>query len=95
MLLASVTLALALSACAIAPRPAPATPGATLAPLPRSSIAAVVLQRGELGLTEDQVRRLELVDQRREAEDAAIRDELAKHHTQKAGSILSGAALAF
>ena len=81
---ASVALALALSACAKAPGPAPATPAAALAPLPRSSIAAVVLHRGELGLTDDQVRQLELIDQRREAEDAAIRDELAKHHAQKA-----------
>jgi hypothetical protein len=52
-----------------------APPVASLPPLPRSSIAAVVLRRQELGLSDDQVRDLELRDQQREKEDAAVRDE--------------------
>jgi hypothetical protein len=60
---------------------------ASLPPLPRSSIAAVVLRRQELGLSDDQVRDLELRDQQREKEDAAVRDEAEeKRKAAKAAS---------
>jgi hypothetical protein len=49
---------------------------ATLPPLPRSSLAAVILHRAALGLSNDQVRELEQLDRRRESEDAAVRAEL-------------------
>jgi hypothetical protein len=49
-----------------------------LPPLPRSSIAAVVQQRAKLGLTDDQVRDLEEIDQERERADAAFTDEVAQ-----------------
>lgn len=67
--------------CAEQPLPGPAkvAPPVTVTPLPdlpRSSIAAVVLHRQELGLTEDQVRDLELRDLDRQKEDAALREEI-------------------
>jgi hypothetical protein len=50
--------------------------------LPRSSIAAVVLHRAELGLTDEQVDGMEQRDQQREAENAAVnaavREEMEK-----------------
>jgi hypothetical protein len=52
-------------------------------PLPRSSIAAVVRKRVALGLSDEQVRQLELIDQDREKvcasilEDAAAKRKLA------------------
>ena len=58
------------------PTQAPVDPS-TLPPLPRSSLAAVILHRSELGLTDDQVRELEQIDRRRESEDAAVRADLA------------------
>jgi hypothetical protein len=51
---------------------------AALPPLPRSSIAAVVLHRTELGLTDDQVGEIEQRDQQREGENAAVREEMEK-----------------
>jgi hypothetical protein len=87
----------ALAGCATAPAPPPAGGGGTAppaTPLPRSSIAAVIQHRAELGLTDDQVRDLELIDQKREAADAAVRDELAKQeqvaHPSAAGSNPAG-----
>lgn len=50
--------------------------------LPRSSIAAVVLHRAEIGLTDEQVSEMEQLDQKRETENAAIRDELGKKSQQ-------------
>jgi len=81
-----MSLSLLFGACANNPSPPAGSPAATaqapLPPLPRSSIAAVVLHREELGLSDDQVRDLELRDQEREKEDAAIRDELEKRRRQ-------------
>lgn len=76
-------------ACTHHPTPAPVDP-ATLPPLPRSSLAAVILHRSELGLTDDQVRELEQIDQRREAEDAAARAALAPKAKSATASPNSG-----
>ena len=77
--------ALALSQVACASQPPPPQPiapvsttQAALPPLPRSSIAAVVLHRAELGLTDEQVDEMEQRDQRREGENAAVREEMEK-----------------
>jgi hypothetical protein len=77
--------ALALSQVACASQPPPpqpiapvATNQAALPPLPRSSIAAVVLHRAELGLTDEQVGEMEQRDQQREGENAAVREEMEK-----------------
>jgi hypothetical protein len=96
MCLLSGWLLLAAS-CADEPLPPPATaatsaaaaPVASLPLLPRSSIAAVVLHREELGLSDDQVRDLELRDQQREKEDAAVRDEVEEK--QKAAKAAASA----
>jgi outer membrane receptor protein involved in Fe transport len=82
-----VLWAVAHGACADDPPPVVETPAAAatpakLPPLPRSSIAAVVAHKAELGLSDDQVRDLELRDQEREREDAAIRDEVEKKRKQ-------------
>jgi hypothetical protein len=78
-------LALALSQLACASQPPPPqliapvpTNQAPLPPLPRSSIAAVVLHRGELGLTDEQVGEIEQRDQQREGENVAVRGEMEK-----------------
>jgi len=71
-----VAVVVMLPACSHHPTPAAVDP-ATLPALPRSSLAAVILHRSELGLTDDQVRELEQIDQRRESEDVAVRAELA------------------
>ena len=71
----AIAVALA-AACTHHPSP-PAVDPATLPALPRSSLAAVILHRSALGLTDDQVRELEQIDQRRESEDAAARADLA------------------
>ena len=60
------------TAAASAPAPVAAKP---LPPLPRSSIAAVVQHRGELGLTNEQIDALEKRDREREDEDRALRAE--------------------
>src|ERR1700709_1835308 len=73
-----------LSDCADDPPPAPVTPAAMnpaasaaapaapppkpQMPLPRSSIAAVVLHRGELSLSDEQIEAMEKRDQEREQE---------------------------
>ncbi len=80
-------LVLSHASCADDPPPPAATPAsmaspAKLAQLPRSSIAAVVQHRAELGLSDDEVRDLELRDQERESEDAAIRDEVERRRKQ-------------
>jgi hypothetical protein len=48
----------------------------------RSSIAAVIEHRGELDLSDQQIRDLEQRDQEREKEDAALRDEAEKRRKQ-------------
>ena len=92
----SYFFALALSQAACASEPPPPqpivpvpTPPAALPPLPRSSIAAVVLHRAELGLTDEQVGEMEQRDQQREGENAAVREEMEKK-TQKGQSASSG-----
>jgi len=54
--------------------------------LPRSSIAAVLLHRDELGLTRDQIQALEQRDDALAKEEAAIRTRLASGSATRAGS---------
>jgi len=83
MALSLLALAALVPACADAPPPpaetpaTQATPAAAkpLPPLPRSSIAAVVQHRGELGLTDEQIEAMEKRDREREEEDRALRAE--------------------
>ena len=70
-------LASALMACTHE-KPSATVDVASLPPLPRSSIAAVVQQRAKLGLTDDQVRDLEEIDQEREKADTAFTNEVAQ-----------------
>lgn len=70
-------------ACADEPPPPVATPATEaspppakpLPPLPRSSIAAVVLHRGDLNLTDEQIESMEKRDREREEEDRSLRAE--------------------
>jgi len=64
-------------ACASAAPPTPPPPVAPAADLPRSSIAAVLLHRDELGLTAAQVDALQQRDDALAREQAAIRKRLA------------------
>jgi hypothetical protein len=83
LVLALLALATAVPACADAPLPPAATPvteadapaAKPLPPLPRSSIAAVVQHRGELGLSDEQIEAMERRDREREEEDRALRSE--------------------
>ena len=91
-----LSLAFTLGAVTCAhPAPAPvsaaASPAAGSAPLPRSSIAAVVLRRAELGLTDEQVGEMEKIDQEREQENAVAREELDKERKQSASGSPSAA----
>jgi hypothetical protein len=89
---ALLLMAPALMACAHEKPMAPVdvTP---LPPMPRSSIAAVVQQRAKLGLTDDQVRDLEEIDQDREKANAAFADEVAQKQkaAQAAGASAASA----
>ena len=49
-----------------------------LPPLPRSSIAAVLVARGELNLTEEQVHQLEKMDEQLEKANASVRSEIQR-----------------
>lgn len=71
------TMSLFAASCAANPKPSPSPP-ADLPPLPRSSIAAVLEHRAELELTDEQVRRLQQLDEKLQQENAAIRKELAQ-----------------
>ena len=83
-------LAPALAACAHE-KPSAPVDVASLPPLPRSSIAAVVQQRAKLGLTDDEVRDLEEIDQAREKANAAFTDEVAqKQKATQAASTSAG-----
>jgi hypothetical protein len=86
---ALLLLAPALTACAHE-KPSAPVDVASLPPLPRSSIAAVVQQRAKLGLTDDEVRDLEELDQAREKANAAFMDEVAQK--QKAAQAASTSA---
>jgi hypothetical protein len=70
-------VAVLFAGCAAAPppRPAPAPPPAEL---PRSSIAAILLHRDELGLTPEQVGALERRDDQLAREDAGLRAAVAR-----------------
>ncbi len=65
---------LALTACAPARPPPPLPPR----PMERSSVDVLLRNRGELELTDEQVRRLELLDEQRETQAAAVRAQLAE-----------------
>jgi hypothetical protein len=88
---AVLLLASGLMACAHE-KPSAPVDVASLPPLPRSSIAAVVQQRAKLGLTDDEVRDLEEIDQGREKADAAFTDEVAQKQkaAQAAGASTGG-----
>ena len=73
---ALLTMALLTASCAANPKPSKSP--TELSPLPRSSIAAVLEHRAELELTDDQVRRLQQLDEKLQQENAAIRKELAQ-----------------
>jgi hypothetical protein len=67
-----VLFTLLLGACA-APRPAPSpSPAEPAKLLPRSSVAAVLAHRTELGLDDDQVRKLEAIDEDLQRRNAAL-----------------------
>jgi hypothetical protein len=67
-------LALALPGCT-PPRPPPPLPEK---PGEKSSVDVLLRHRGELALTDDQVARLEALEERRAAEVATLRDQLAE-----------------
>jgi hypothetical protein len=64
------------------PKPAPPPPPGSLPPLPRSSIAAVLDHKQELGLTVVQVGQLEDLDERLAQRNAALRDAPAGPQTK-------------
>jgi len=87
-----LSVAMCMAACA-SPAPPPVSVAAkpsSSPPLPRSSIAAVVLRRAELGLTDAQVGEMEQIDRKREEEDVAARDELEKERKQAASGRPAG-----
>lgn len=75
--LAASLCLLGLSCATAKPVPLPPDP-ATLPPLPRSSLSAVLGHRGELGLTDEQVRLLQRLEDHLLAENAAIQEEAKK-----------------
>lgn len=82
-------VALSMLACA-APQPPPPLPPR---PAERSSIDVLLRHRGELGLTEEQVTRLELLDEQREKDVAALRlrvRELRTAHGKTGKDVASG-----
>jgi len=88
----ALSFALCTVACASPAKPAAsvAASPATSPPLPRSSIAAVVSRRAELGLTDEQVGEMERIDQKREEENAVTREELEKERKQAASGRPAG-----
>jgi hypothetical protein len=78
-------LAVLVAGCAAAPppRPAPAPPPGDL---PRSSIAAILLHRDELGLTAEQVEALARRDDQLARDDAPLRAQLTKPGATSASS---------
>ncbi len=76
------------AACSLLLMGAEATPApsAAAAPLPRSSIAAVIAQRGALGLTDAEVADLEKRDDALQKQLDEIRDQLAASSRPSAGS---------
>lgn len=99
IILAMLALGASLPACADEPPPpaataataAPPQPAKALPPLPRSSIAAVVQHRGELGLTDQQIDAMETRDREREEEDRAVRAEDEKRRKAAQEAAQSGA----
>ncbi len=75
--LAPIACLLGLACATAQPVPLPPDP-ATLPPLPRSSLAAVLGHRGELDLTDEQVRLLQRLDEHLQEENAAIVAEAKK-----------------
>lgn len=89
----SPLLCLAALACASAPAPAPTAappdPPPIVAPasdLPRSSIAAILVHREELGLTPAQVEALSRRDEALAKEDASLRTRIAAAAGTSSGS---------
>lgn len=78
----AIVFCVALLPLACATSPQKAAPPPIQAPLPRSSIAAVLEHRRELELTDEQVRRLQDLDDQLERANAAIRKEANQKQTQ-------------
>ena len=85
------TLSIAVSAAFLAlacatsqPKEVPTTSPQT--PLPRSSIAAVLQHKDELQLTDDQVRRLQELDDQLEQQNAALRQAAEKRKSKDPSS---------
>jgi len=74
-----MTILFAASCAATNPKPSPSPSTAELPPLPRSSIAAVLEHRAELELTDEQIRRLQELDDRLDKENAAIRKNVTQN----------------
>ena len=99
IILAMLVLGASLPACADEPPPpaataataAPPPPAKAPPPLPRSSIAAVVQHRGELGLTDQQIDAMETRDREREEEDRAVRADDEKRRKAAQEAAQSGA----
>ena len=68
----SLPLGLLILSCAAPPPPKPLPPR----PMERSSVDVLLRHRGELSLSDDQVTRLEALDERRELDAAALRAQL-------------------
>jgi hypothetical protein len=80
-----------LTSCARA-KPPPPVDVSSLPPLARSSIAAIVQSRDKLGLTDEQVGRLEEIDRERQKADDVISDAAAeREQTAKAAAKASHA----
>ena len=77
-----LALACACGPSPLAPKPAPPPPAGSLPPLPRSSIAAVLEHRDELGLTVVQVGQMEDLDERLAQRNAALDDVPAGQQTK-------------
>src|SRR5260370_23422326 len=78
-----IVISVALLPLACATSPPKATPPASQPPLPRSSIAAVLEHRRELELSDEQVRRLQNLDDQLERANAAIRQEANQKQTSQ------------
>jgi hypothetical protein len=78
----SLFLALLLGCAHQQPKPAPIDVS-KLPPLPRSSIAAVLEHRGELGLSDEQVRKMGEIDAQRAKAQEELNEKGSEQHAQR------------
>jgi hypothetical protein len=76
----SLPLGLLIFSCAAPPPPKPLPPR----PMERSSVDVLLRHRGELSLSDDQVTRLEALDERRESDAASLRAQLKELRAARA-----------